>query len=326
MKDHDWLASLYDTYADVCVHKGDYRNALDFQKKAMRAREADYKQKASEQVRLLAALLELKNKELIIQNEEKELLLQRNRLQRVELWLAFTLLLVVGSALTIFILQQRNKARFQKEQIASAKRIIEMEETEKGRTARELHDLTGQLVLGISGSIENIDFPDPMIKEQIRLKIKDLGASIRQISHRMNRAMIEHFTFNELITGLCEDVQKLSRMPIDLEMPDEFADLPNDLVLHFYRITQELLTNAGKYAKNSEVKIRVIAGNGQITLHYSDQGPGFDPDAGGKPSMGVMNIYERAKLTGGHAKLTTAPGQGTRWEINFPYSAGPLNQ
>ncbi len=139
--------------------------------------------------------------------------------------------------------------------------------------------------------------------------------------------MIEHFTFNELITGLCEDVQKLSRMPIELEMTDEFADLPNDLVLHFYRITQELLTNAGKYAKNSEVKIRVTAGNEHLSLHYSDQGPGFDPDAGdGKPSMGIMNIYERAKLTGGHAKLTTAPGQGTSWEIVFPYGNRPPNQ
>ena len=76
MKDNDWLSSLYDTYADVCVQKGDYKNALDFQKKAMRARDADYRQKASEQVRLLAALLDLKNKELIIQNEEKELLIQ----------------------------------------------------------------------------------------------------------------------------------------------------------------------------------------------------------------------------------------------------------
>ncbi|MDP1622570.1 MAG: hypothetical protein Q8M08_09570 [Bacteroidales bacterium] len=317
-KDNDWLSSLYDTYADVCIAKGDYKRAWEYQRKAMKARELDNMQKGADQVRLLAALLELKNKELIIQNEEKLLLVQQNRIQQTELWLAIALLLVVASVFTTLILQQRGRARFHKEQIGSAKRLIEMEETEKGRTARELHDLTGQLVLGISGTIENIDFPDNEIKELIKGRIKELGASIRQISHRMNRAMIEHFTFSEMITGLCEDTQKLSRMKVDLEIPDELADLPNEFVLHFYRITQELLTNAGKYAKDSQVKLKVLSKNGKLMLFYSDNGPGFDPEEKRKPSMGILNIFERAKMVGGQAKLTTGPGKGTSWEISFP--------
>ena len=318
IKDNDWLASLYDTYADVCVQKGDYKKAWDLQRKAMKARDIDNRQKGSEQVRLLAALLELKNKELIIQNEEKELLVQRNRLQQTELWLAIALLLIVGSVFTMLILQQRNRAKFQKEQIGSAKKVIEMEETEKGRTARELHDLTGQLVLGISGAIENIDFPDPEMKELIKTRIKELGSSIRQISHRMNRAMIEHFTFNEMINGLCEDMQKLSKMKIDVQIAEEFPDLPNEIVLHFYRIAQELLTNAGKYAKGSQVKLKIYSENGKLMLVYSDDGPGFTVGANEKPSMGISNIFERAKLVSGQANLLSSPGNGTVWEICFP--------
>ena len=317
-KDNDWLASLYDTYADVCVQKGDFKKAWELQRKAMKARDIDNRQKGSEQVRLLAALLELKNKELIIQNEEKELLVQRNRLQQTELWLSIALLLIVGSVFTMLIMQQRNRAKFQKEQIGSAKKVIEMEETEKGRTARELHDLTGQLVLGISGAIENIDFPDPEVKELIKTRIKELGSSIRQISHRMNRAMIEHFTFNEMINGLCEDMQKLSKMKIDVEISDDFPDLPNEIVLHFYRITQELLTNAGKYAKGSQVKLKIYSENGKLMLMYSDDGPGFTAGAQEKPSMGISNIYERAKLVSGQAVLLSSPGKGTVWEICFP--------
>jgi signal transduction histidine kinase len=316
--DNDWLASLYDTYADVCIEKGDYKTAHEMQRKAMKARDADYRQKALDQVRLLAALLDLKNKEITIQNEEKELLRSRNRLQKFELGLAVALLLIVASVFTSLVMQQRSRARLQKQQIGSARRIIEMEETEKGRTARELHDLTGQLVLGISGTIENIDFPDPAIKEQIKNRIKELGASIRKISHKMNRAMIEHFTFSEMITGLCEDVQKLSRMQIDLEIAEDFPDLSNDLVLHFYRISQELLTNAGKYARESQVKMKVFFENDKLVLSYSDNGPGFTAGEKGKQSMGVSNIFERAKLIGGHAKLDTRPGNGTRWEIVFP--------
>jgi len=263
-------------------------------------------------------LLEFNKKELKIQSEEKELLVQKNKVQQTEIWLAIAILLVAVSVFMTFFLQQRNRARFHKEQIGSAKRIIEMEETEKGRTARELHDLTGQLVLGISGTIENIDFPDQEIKNQLNARIKELGTSIRRISHRMNRAMIEHFTFSEMITGLCEDVQKLSHMTVDLEMPDDFPDLPNELVLHFYRITQELLTNASKYASDSQVKIKVFTENGKINLLYTDNGPGFHVGGKSKPSMGILNIFERAKLVGGQANLKSDPGKGTSWEIFFP--------
>jgi two-component system, NarL family, sensor kinase len=316
--DHDWLSSLYDTYADVCVAQEDYKKALEMQKKALNERIRDYKQKAGEQLRLQSALLDLTNMKLTIQNEEKELLLQRNRLQRTELWLAIALLLVLISVFITFILQQRNRVKFQNEQIGSARRIIEMEETEKGRTARELHDLTGQLVMGISGTVENIDFPDTKIKEQIQSRIQELGASIRLISHRMNRAMIEYFTFSELISGLCEDFNKLSGMSVQLEMPEEYPDLPNEMVLHFYRIAQELLTNARKYARDSQVKINISMDGGKLCLNYNDNGNGFVPGEKGKSSMGIMNIYERTKLFRGEAFLKSAPGKGTTWKIIFP--------
>jgi two-component system NarL family sensor kinase len=310
-KDNDWLSTLHDTYADVYEKKGDFKNAFGMQKKALSERIKDNRQKASDQVRLLASILDLKNKELIIQNE-------KNRTQKVKLWLTISLLLVLASIFVILVLMQRYRVRLQKEQIGSARRIIEMEESEKGRIARELHDLTGQLVMGISGTIENIEFPEPELKNQIKNSINELGRSIRQISHRMNRAMIEHFTFSELITGLCEDVQRLSGLSVQLEIPDEFPDLPNELVLHFYRITQELLTNATKYALDSQVKIKILAKNGNLALFYSDNGPGFITGGKSKPSMGILNIYERAKLIRGKAVVKSSPGKGTSWEIFFP--------
>ena len=284
----------------------------------MKERTRDYTQKASEHLRLLVALLDLKNKELTIQNEAKELLIQRNRLQSAELWLSVALLLVIISVFITFVMQQRNRVRFHKEQVGSARRIIEMEETEKGRTARELHDLTGQLVMGISATVENIDFPDKKIKDQIQGRIDELGKSIRQISHRMNRAMIEYFTFKELISGFCDDFNKLTGMSVQLEMADEIPDLPNELVLHIYRIAQELLTNAGKYAHDSHVKIEIKVTKGKLFLLYSDNGQGFNPGKKEKPSMGILNVFERTKLFNGKASLKSAPGKGTSWEIVFP--------
>ena len=195
----DWLSSLYDTYSDILIAKGDFKNAVVCQKKAISSRiEAD-NQRASEQVRLLAALLDLNNKELTIQAKGKELLIQNNNLQRFRLWFLISVLFVIGSIFITLWLQQRSRTRLQHEQINSAKRIIEMEESEKGRTARELHDITGQLVMGLTGEIENIESLNSETKGQIKSKITDLGKSIRLISHRMNKAMLEHFTFEELV-------------------------------------------------------------------------------------------------------------------------------
>jgi two-component system, NarL family, sensor kinase len=309
-KDYDWLSSLHDTYADVAIAQGNYKKAFEMQRLALNYKDEDNRKKASDQIRLLAAKLDLKNKELIIQGE-------RGRVQRIKLWLAISVLLMVVSVFITLVLQQRNRVKLQREQIGSARRIIEMEESEKGRIARELHDLTGQLVMGISGTIESIDFPEPELKDQIKESIRELGKSIRQISHRMNRAMIEHFTFSELISGLCEDVQRLSGLSVEVEIPEKFPDLPNELVLHFYRITQELLTNATKYARESQVKIRIVEEHDKLTLYYSDNGPGFVTGEKTR-SMGIMNIYERAKLIRGHASVKSSPGKGTTWEIIFP--------
>ena len=254
-KNDDWMATLCDSYAEVLVRKGDFKAAAKWQKTAMDKRISADKAQASEQVRLLGVLLDLKSKELTIHDNQKEILMQQNRLQKTRLGLTITIFMIIGFIFIILWLQQRNRVKLQVQQIQSAKRIIEMEENEKAKIARELHDITGQLVLGITGEIENLDLPDTKIKEEIKGKIKDLGKSIRLISHRMNKAMLDTFTFEELITGQCEDIKKAVGLQIQLEMPEEPLVLNEEVVLHAYRIVQELLTNAGKYARDSFVSI-----------------------------------------------------------------------
>jgi two-component system NarL family sensor kinase len=317
-KNDDWMATLCDTYAEVLVRKGDFKAAAKWQKTAMDKRISADKTQASEQVRLLGVLLDLKSKELTIHDNQKKILVQQNRLQKTRLGLTITIFMIIGFIFIILWLQQRNRVKLQVQQIQSAKRIIEMEENEKAKIARELHDITGQLVLGITGEIENLDLPDTKVKEEIKGKIKDLGKSIRLISHRMNKAMLDNFTFEELIIGQCEDIKKVVGLKIQLEMPEEPVMLSEEVVLHSYRIVQELLTNAGKYARDSYVNIAFQKTATKLIIKYSDNGPGFDSGLIEKRGMGLMNIFERAKLLNGSAKVTSSPGDGTSWEIKFP--------
>ncbi|MEI6898610.1 MAG: ATP-binding protein [Bacteroidota bacterium] len=317
-KDNDWLSTLYDSYADVCFAKGAVGEAYQYLRMALAERDTATTRQAGSQVRLLTSLMDLKNKEIIIQNRGKEVLIQKNRATKMKLLFTIAAFATLVLIFLVFLLQQRSKRRLDKEQIESARRLITMEESEKERTARELHDITGQLVMGITGEIENLDIPEDENKEMLQQKIKLLGKSIRQISHRMNPAMIEHFTFEELITGQCEDVQRLSKIPVHLEIDPVFPDFPKELVLHFYRIVQELLTNATKYASHGTVSIRVKTESNKLKLLYSDTGSGFELNEKTRGGMGIMNIFERTKLIGGTALLNSEPGEGTKWEITVP--------
>jgi len=318
----DWLSSLYDTYADVLGKKGDFKEAAKWQKEALKKRKSVDNSQAAEQVRLLGVLLDLKGKELTIKDNKQEILLQQNRLQKTQLGLTITIFMIIGFVFIILWLQQRNRVKLQVQQIQSAKRVIEIEENEKQKIARELHDITGQLVLGITGEIENLEISEIGVKEEIKGKIKELGKSIRLISHRMNKAMLDNFTFEELILGQCEDIKKAVGLQVQLEMPLEPLVISEEVVLHAYRIVQELLTNAGKYARESYVSMVFQKTDTEMIINYSDNGPGFDSVLIEKKGMGLMNIFERAKLVNGSAKLTTSPGDGTSWEIKFPLVLG----
>jgi len=309
----DWLSTLYDSYADILMESGEYKEAATYQKKALESRtEADLKA-ASGQVRLLAALFDMKSK-------DRELFIQHIQLQQIKLWLIIAVLVILIILSGIIWLAQRNRMKLQRQNIVAARRIIGMEEDQKGRTARELHDITGQFVLSITDQIAKIDFPDPDIKNQLIEKIEDTRQSLRVLSHKMNKVMIEQSSFEELVFGLCEDIHKLTGLQIDLELPEEQRVFSQEIVLHSFRIIQELLMNAGKYVKEGQVRIRVKVIKNLLQISYIDNGPGFDPAMVKGKGMGIMNIYERARLLNGKVNLSSLPGSGSSWEIIIPLS------
>jgi two-component system, NarL family, sensor kinase len=317
LKNLDWLAVLYDSYADLLLEKKDYKKAALFAKKSSNYRVEADKEQSSQQVRLLASLLDLKTKELAIKVGEEALRQERSKVQVFRLWLFITLLLLLITLAVTFWIRQRSVMRLQQEQLSSARKIIELDEQEKSIVARDLHDLTGQMQLAILGFLDNMqreEKPDPVY---MREQIAGVGASMRRLSHRLNSRMVEQSGIGDLIHDLCEDTEKLTRLKIHLDF-DEIAPLadPNATV-HLYRIIQEMITNASKYVQSGVVNLHLLIEENRVLVSYSDSGPGFDRAAkyGG---TGLMNIVERSKLLKGEAILNSSPGMGTNWEISFP--------
>ena len=316
----DWMSTLYDTYSDVLTAQGKTVKALSFEKKANHFREvADIKQ-ASDQVRLLQTLLEVKNKELTIQTFKQDVQQKENRIQKMKIIIAGILLIMVVLAFVAFWFSQRKRLRIQKELVASAKKILDLEENQKGRLAMELHDLTSPLYNHMLREIESSDIEDKEIKEDLHLKLTQLAERIRQISHRMDRVFIEQFTFNELVKGACDDMLYFSNIPIKLKLPEEPINVSQELGIHLFRIVQELLANAAKYVKEGKINLAIACQYMNIYILYEDNGPGFDPKNRSLDGIGLANIYERTKLMGGIATLSSSPGAGTKWTIIIPFT------
>lgn len=318
LKNYDWLATLYDSYADVLLERKDFQNAVLYQKKANKTRVTADNLKAGNQVRLLSQELEVKSKELLLRNQEIELNENKNHVQQLYLWLGISFLVIVLSIVIAIWFRQRTLNKFRAEQISSAKRLIEMEENEKQRTSRELHDVIGQLMMGISSNISGMDIPEAGLKSQFLTRMDTLTSSIRAISHRMSRDYIERSELFQLLVSLCNEVGKITGLNIVHDIPEEEPKISNDVRLHIYRILQEILTNASKYAPKSNILVRVKSSDTHIFINYSDDGPGFNADNLKNPGIGLVNIRERVKLTGGKATLETFPQCGVSWDISIP--------
>jgi signal transduction histidine kinase len=317
-ENYDWLSTLYDSYTDVLTAEKKIDKALLYARKALKTRIKADKKRAADQVRLLSALLDVKNREVRIQIDEKEIQVKENKIQLVIFWFSISFLIVLLVLFLMLWKLQRIKIIYQKEQIESAKKLIESEENMKNRVSMELHSLVSPFYISVSQQIEKARINDSNIVKDLKERITNMTENIRQISHRMSISFIEELTISELVTDLCENLKEISNIPIHCLIENKDFHLSSEETIHAYRIAQELLTNALKYVTFGEISIRLFEEEGRFYMLYKDTGGGFDVRTNSKKGLGIINICERAKIINGKAVLITEPGKGTKWNIIIP--------
>ena len=317
-KNLDWLSNLYDSYADIFIAQKDFNQAFLYERKAYQTRLLAFNQTASEQVRLLAAMLDLKNKDLAIREARENLKVKQADIRNMWFGIFLLILIILAVLLIFFLFLQRNKLTYQKSLTQSARRIIQLEENDKARVAMELHDLVGPMIFAIKRQMDDLDIPDEKVKALLLDRLQILTNHLRSLSHRMNKTLREKHSFSELIIGLFEDMKALSSIPLHLKMPSGEPPLLKEQFDHFYRILQELLTNGIKYVNEGVIEVTISWDRDGLFLFYRDTGPGFDSEKKDHSGMGMMNISERAGFLGGKALLKSKPGEGTKWTIHIP--------
>jgi two-component system, NarL family, sensor histidine kinase DevS len=202
----------------------------------------------------------------------------------------------------------------------AVRRVVEAQELERARLARELHDETGQaltsILLGLK-SLEGRDADRPAVDELRELVVSTLQ-SVRRLAVELRPAALDDFGLVPAVERLRDIVEEQSRISVDVESELGDGRLPAEAETALYRIAQEAFTNVVKHADASRVTLRLSRRDDAVMLVVQDDGTGFDPALVRDGSLGLVGMRERVALLGGRLTIESSEGAGTMLTAEVP--------
>jgi signal transduction histidine kinase len=207
----------------------------------------------------------------------------------------------------------------------SVRRVVEAQELERTRLARELHDETGQaltsILLGLKPleqSAESAEARDAL--ESVRELVISTLQNVRRLAVELRPSALDDFGLVPAVERLTETFREQSGLRVDLESQLGEARLPNEAETTLYRVIQEALTNVIKHAGASRVSILLQRKKSTAVAVVEDDGSGFDPSDGRPDALGLVGMRERVSLAGGRLQIESTPGSGTTVVAEVPFS------
>jgi len=190
-----------------------------------------------------------------------------------------------------------------------SRRVLEVQEEERSRIARELHDQLGQELVALK--IEAVSLAERLEDSQLHERagsvlslVEQLDATAHRIAVSLRPEILDELGLVRAIQWFAEDFERRSGVSCPVESPVGELSLPKPIATCAYRILQEALTNVWKHAKASQVKIKVSTKDDILFVSIADNGVGVDlkrlSDA---TSLGLLGMRERARLVGGKLDL-----------------------
>jgi PAS domain S-box-containing protein len=210
-----------------------------------------------------------------------------------------------------------------------AGRLIEAQEVERARIARDLHDDVSQQLAGVSIAFSGLKqrlgeyhISDELRQELVQLQQQTLklARNVRQLSHDLHPAVLQHLGLVKGLTSYCGELGRAHQMAITCTAEGDFGTITPDAALCVYRIAQEALRNVIAHAGASRVNVRLLQVGDQARITIADDGRGFDGASRAErgTGLGLVSMSERARLIGGTVGIVSRPNQGTRVQATIP--------
>jgi signal transduction histidine kinase len=204
------------------------------------------------------------------------------------------------------------------------RRVVEAQELERRRLARELHDQTGQELTGVLLSLKAVEeAKDPAelaaAVAAVRAQVVETLHDVRRLAVELRPKALDDFGLVAAVERLTQTFAEQTALALDLEAQLADARLPSEVETALYRMVQEALTNIVKHAKASNVSIILALSRSTVTAVIEDDGVGFETDRIHE-GMGLDGMRERLALVGGKLKIESRPGAGTTLVGEVPLS------
>lgn len=212
-------------------------------------------------------------------------------------------------------------------QLIASRAVLEGEEKERGRISRDLHDGLGGRLSGIMISLSNLkkNIVDPELKEKLDKALDQLNsaiAEVRMIAHNIMPESLVNFGLKDALNDLCDDLRDNKKTQVSFLFYGEPFRFDNSIETSFFRIAQEAVNNALKYAESTKIVVQLIQDESWVNLTIQDNGKGFEVENNkNKNTGGLKNIRARAESFDGRFNIDSRLGIGTEIIVEFIYNS-----
>jgi signal transduction histidine kinase len=209
-------------------------------------------------------------------------------------------------------------------------RLLQAQENERSRLARELHDDVGQQMALLSMDLQALKMADPAMADRAGTLAREaiartdtIARTLHDLSHRLHPAKLRVLGLVPALNGLQRELSKskTSTSTISFSHDNVPAGLPHDLTLCLFRVAQEALQNAVRHGRARTIAMHLRGSPSSLTMTIVDDGVGFDVKETWGSGLGLVSMTERLESIGGGMSVRSSPGAGTRIEVNVPIPA-----
>ncbi|WP_457241609.1 sensor histidine kinase [Pseudomonas chlororaphis] len=224
----------------------------------------------------------------------------------------------------------RKSIKFQPQELAD--RLLEVQENERHRLSRELHDDIGQLLTAAKLQSEWLKRRLPEDLQQhcttLQSTLEETLAKVRDVSAILNPRQLASLGLEASLRAHLLKTLENTSVHWSLECKQRLAGIPEEMAVAAFRITQEAVTNMLRHAQADNLLVRLQRLPEGLSLFISDDGRGFSPatNPGAQGQRGMAGMAERIAQLGGTLKVSSQPDQGTQIEALFPWAPRALER
>ena len=213
-----------------------------------------------------------------------------------------------------------------------SRRLIQAQEAERARIARDLHDDIGQRLAVLTMTLEQLTHirshtPDEGRShlDALRAQTAEISASVRALAHELHSSRLQHLGVVAAMKGFCAELSAQQKIEVDFVSAEIQPGVTAETALCLFRVLQEALHNAVRHSGVRQFDVQLRETPDALQLTVRDKGSGFDPETaieGG--GLGLTSMKERLKLVGGELRIKSRPSRGTTIVARVPRL--PMNE